>query len=291
MKSEQVILFSDLDGTLLDHHTYTAAPALPCISQLQQTHIPIVLNTSKTRAEIQLIQQQLNLDGPFIVENGAAVYIPKSSFPEQPADTQSLGLFWIKEFAAYKQHILNRLTQLASAFEGQYRGFSSLSSQQVSAITGLSLQQAQLAKQRQYGEPLQWLGDDKSRTEFIEQVRSQGIKVQYGGRFIHLSDHCDKGQALEWLAQQYQKTNPQKIIRTIALGDGGNDIAMLEAADVAVIVRSPAHDYPALTRRDGIYRTQQLGPEGWAEAIQALLLHSTANAPRLHIPAREVTHG
>ena len=65
------IIFSDLDGTLLDHKTYTFDPALEALSIIKSRQIPLILSSSKTRAEIERIQSHLTLKDPFIFENGS----------------------------------------------------------------------------------------------------------------------------------------------------------------------------------------------------------------------------
>lgn len=72
-----VVIYTDLDGTLLDHHTYSAEAASATLSKLRGLGIPVIPCTSKTVAETRPIAAQLGLDGPMIVENGAAVWIPK----------------------------------------------------------------------------------------------------------------------------------------------------------------------------------------------------------------------
>ena len=67
------IIFSDLDGTLLDHFTYQSIAASETLQQLQHANIPVILNTSKTFAELSIIREDLDLDTPFIIENGAAI--------------------------------------------------------------------------------------------------------------------------------------------------------------------------------------------------------------------------
>lgn len=63
-------VFTDLDGTLLDHETYSWEAARPALERLELSGIPWILVTSKTRAEVELWRKQLGNRHPFIIENG-----------------------------------------------------------------------------------------------------------------------------------------------------------------------------------------------------------------------------
>ena len=77
----QLVLFTDLDGTLLDHDTYTAEPALPALDIISRRHIPLVVCTSKTAAEIQKLRDSIGNSDPFISENGGGIFVPENYFP------------------------------------------------------------------------------------------------------------------------------------------------------------------------------------------------------------------
>ncbi|XPF92795.1 HAD-IIB family hydrolase [Colwellia sp. RE-S-Sl-9] len=269
--NKPVIIFSDLDGTLLDHFTYESTPALPVIKQLNAANIPIVLTTSKTLAEVLKIQADLNIKAPLIIENGAAIFIPKNTFRIQPKNTLSMGQYWVKSFCLPRQHWLEIIKDAPAKFKGLYQGFSTLTTEELAELTGLSIANTDLAKNRQYGEPIHWRGDEESKQDFIKYLEKSGATILFGGRFFHVSGNSDKGQALTWLTEHYQKNIGDDTISTIALGDGKNDIAMLEAASIAVQIRSPVHEFPALNKTENVIQTQEYGPAGWAEAIQHLL--------------------
>ena len=79
-KDYRLLVFTDLDGTLLDHESYSFEPALPALAVLKEKNIPLVLCTSKTRAEIELFRIQLKNIHPFISENGGAIFVPKGNY-------------------------------------------------------------------------------------------------------------------------------------------------------------------------------------------------------------------
>lgn len=271
MACKQTIIFSDLDGTLLDHFSYQAKAAQQTLKQLGDAEIPVVLNTSKTLAELEVIRKELKLNTPFIIENGAAIYIPINTFNIQPPETVTIGDYWVKSFCLERQHWLNLLSNHCKEFHRDYRGFATLTTAELCQITGLKLAQAERAKQRQYGEPIQWLGNSANKKAFIEHVVELGASVVHGGRFMHIGGYCDKGQALIWLTERYREHFANSTVYTIALGDGENDTAMLEAADIAVQIRSPVHDFPVLYHQFKTFKSQSYGPEGWAEVIEDLL--------------------
>lgn len=265
----KLIIYSDLDGTLLDHYTYSFEAALPAIEMLENRSIPWILNTSKTFSELADLRRRLNHHHPFITENGAAIYIPKAI--TRLADTSLIdaGDYWCKAFGPKRRVLINA----ANKFKDEFRfiGFNDLSVQDVVDVTGLSHDNAALAMKREYTEPLIWNGSDEELLRFSERLKSQGIQVQKGGRFVHLmGEFCDKSSAMNWLTQAYQSIWNQPVL-TVALGDGENDVGMLKMADIPIVVRSPVHNPPLVENRSDAVISTSYGPHGWVEEIERVL--------------------
>lgn len=270
MTQSSTVIFTDMDGTLLDHYTYSFEAAKPTLAALKQRHVPVVPTTSKTFAEMICLRDAIGLTGPFIVENGAAAYIPHGFFKQKPSGTVWQDGFWCHSFISSKNYWLKLLEMIKPEFDGEFTHFTAMSIEEIQDATGLSEIEASRAAQRQFGEPILWKGTPARKTEFIKAIKDRGAYPLEGGRFIHISGDCNKGQALQWLVDEYSR---QTAIQTssIALGDGNNDIAMLEAADIAVRIASPTHEPPTLQKEEHVYTSTRFGPEGWTEVLTQLL--------------------
>ena len=271
MSKLQPLVFTDLDGSLLDHHSYSFDAARCTLERLDELGIPVIPVTSKTRAEIKQIRDALGNKHPFVAENGAAVFIPRSYFPEPPEGTEEHGDYLVAAFSPPRQRWLSLLQALAPEFPGDFVSFADAGIEGISRMTGLPAEAAALANDRYFSEPVQWLGDDQRRDEFIDALQREGAQPLQGGRFLTLSANCDKGRALSWLRAIYAAQQADTVICDIAIGDSNNDIAMLEAAQTALLVRSPVHDYPALARQQGVMRSEAEGPAGWAQGVERWL--------------------
>ena len=79
-----------------------------------------------------------------------------------------------------------------------------------------------------------------------------------------------KGDAMQWLVAEFERQFPQQSFASIALGDGNNDIGMLNAADYAVRIKSPVNPFPVLKRVEHTYDSTLTGPAGWSECLERL---------------------
>lgn len=269
--NKQFVIFTDLDGTLLDHETYNHEPAAKMLEKLRKAKIPVIPTTSKTYSELTVLRKEIGLTGPFIIENGAAVHIPHGFFRQKPANTQWLNDHWVRQFTSRKQYWINLLQKVGSNYPEQFTHFAAMSIEEICASTGLTPEAAARAAQRQYGEPVLWLGNNTQKARFLTELRLKGARPLQGGRFVHVSGECDKGSALQWVIKELERQNPSTEFISIALGDGENDIAMLEHADIAARILSPGHSLPELNKIDNVIDSSLTGPSGWSETLEQIL--------------------
>ncbi|MFP1924228.1 mannosyl-3-phosphoglycerate phosphatase-related protein [Lonsdalea quercina] len=260
------VIFTDLDGSLLDHDTYRWDPALPWLARLRASQVPVIITTSKTTAEVAPLQHSLGLsDTPFIAENGALVTLPASweNHPDFPH----------KIFSADYPNICRTLNRLRLEHAFDFRGFSEMTDAEVADITGLAIGDAALARRREGSEPLIWLGNDVELERFAACLKPYQLALTQGGRFYHvMGEAVSKGHAVEWLTKQYQR-RAGSAITTLGLGDGPNDRTLLEATQHAVIIKGAVSDKVTLSPEylGEVYRTEFPGPRGWSEGLSHYL--------------------
>ena len=259
-----LIVFTDLDGTLLDHATYSYAPAQPTLDRLRRFQIPLVLASSKTASEMVALRSALGFQNcPIICENGAGLL--------------EAGVAPSTDDAPYRE-IRAALSLLPTELQ-HFEGFGDMDLARLIAVTGLTAQDAQNAALRQFSEPGLWSGDDVSLDRFLRVLRSKGLHARRGGRFLTISHGATKAQQMARSVAMLDK----RI--TIALGDAPNDAEMLAAADYAIILpndRGAPVSVPSGPRQ--IVEADAPGPDGWNQALGALLT-------QLGVPETEKTGG
>lgn len=278
IRKSPALIFTDLDGSLLDHDSYSFAPAVPLLNNLETEYIPVIPITSKTFDEVETLRIKLNNRHPFIIENGAAIAIPCNYFPSMPKECYEKSGFWIIANSRPRDHWNNLLDKNSQEFDGEFETFSSIhkakGAKGIQEITGLSLDQAELSNQRDFSEPIHWLGSEQRKRAFIAKLTAAGGTLLQGGRFLALGGKVDKGRALLQLTKLYEQFNLLAEFHTLAIGDSGNDISMLEAATSAIIIRSKTHAAPSLSRDSNLIKSDAFGPEGWAESVSFWLSNS-----------------
>jgi mannosyl-3-phosphoglycerate phosphatase len=246
------VLFTDLDGTLLDASTYSFDPARPALQALRGAGVPIVVCTSKTRAEMDPILRALGLKGPSIVENGGAII-------EDDGEVVPLGPSATKLLRGY--------ALLKERAKGALRGFHEMSDAEVSAETRLSTDEASRARRREFDLPFSILGSEDLGPMLAREAKKLGMRVSRGGRYHHLHGSSDKGKALRVVMRRWRRRS------AVAIGDSANDLPMLKAAKVAYAVktREGRHDPDLVNGVPKLRLIDRPGPEGWAIAVEQFL--------------------
>lgn len=274
------VVFTDVDGCLVDHTTYSFREASAALDRLRERGIPLVLCSSKTRAEVERLQQELGTSGPFVTENGGALFVPTGHFPfALPGARETAGHQVIDLGRPYPE-VVAALRACARAAGVRVVGFSDQAVTEVAAGTGLSLPAARLAKLREYDEPFRIVeGDPAQRARMFRALSAAGLRTTEGGRYHHVGGPTDKGVAVGLLLRFYRWAHGQFV--SVGLGDGPNDVPFLRLVDLAFVVANPASGATARVARQvpSARVTAAAGPAGWHEAMSGILGHETGTAP------------
>ncbi|HEY0664480.1 MAG TPA: DUF4147 domain-containing protein [Gallionella sp.] len=261
----KTIIITDLDGTLLDAARYSFEPALPALKLVRASGIPLILCSSKTRAEMEVVRTQLGNDHPFIVENGGGLFIPQGYFTDTPG-AADCGGYRLVAFGTPYAEIRRGFIALRDALGARVRGFGDMTADEVSALTGLGLEDARRAQQRDFDEP--FVFDSVPDAGFLRGIAQAGLNWTEG-RLFHLMGSHDKGRAVSLLKSLYVKHCGATL--SIGLGDSLNDLPLLQAVDRPVLVRRDDGGRDARIAVPCLIETQRPGPAGWNEVVLRLL--------------------
>ncbi len=261
-----LIVFTDLDGTLLDRR-YSWEPARPAIERLRAKDVPWILVSSKTRAEVEWWRAKMDNPHPFIVENGAAAFVPTGYFPFPVPHARRRDSYELLEWGTSYRELVASLEASSLSSRCPVRGFHDMPAAEVSVTCNLPLKQASLAKLREYDEPFRILDPSRAR-QLQHAIEDRGLRWTKGGRFWHITGANDKAVAVIALQHLYERANGP--VKTIGLGDALNDAPFLQVVTVPVLVRSRESSKLKAAVPGGIL-TRQPGPAGWNETILGMI--------------------
>ena len=220
IKNSKIWIVTDVDGTLMDH-SYDLTPAKETIIRLKELKIPVILCTSKTASEVKVIQEDLGLNDPYIVENGGAIY----------SDYDIEGRWEIILGERY-QNLENILKKLSNDVNFQLRPLNDLSDYEANSLTGLSGDSLNLMRDRHWSMP--FLNPPDDLVDDLKQFcHKYEVVIFRGNRMSHLlSKNSSKGKAIKKLKEFSNNTN----VKIIGLGDSPNDLPLLKEADHRVVI-------------------------------------------------------
>jgi mannosyl-3-phosphoglycerate phosphatase len=268
----QAVVFADLDGPLLHARSEALEPAREALALLEQKHIPLVLWSGGTQVEIERIRTRLGILHPFIVESGAAAFVPEGYFPFIVSGSIRRMAYRVLEFGRPYTEVTEILHRVADGLGIGIVGFCDMSVLDVAGECGLSMLDARLAKLREYDEPFRIVdGEAPSRDRLVQALRRARLRCVKGARFDHATGVSERGAGIAALRELYRRRYGNVL--TVGLGGNLDDLTLLRAVDVPLVVMSQDAGAPARLLRElpNARLSGQEGQAGWARALVGAL--------------------
>ena len=245
----QYLIFSDIDNTLLQsyiikegeiYHIEEYGEIKEIVQKLRKNKIPLVLCSSKTRFEQEKIRKYLQIDDPYVVENGGAIFIPENYFP---IDFEEFGLSisrnnenLVIELGKSYNRIIETLQEIREIFHIEFIAVHDLSLPELAQKVGISIEDAKLMASREYSETI--LEININKLDKLKKILNyRGLRILQGTRYNTVSSLHDKGSAISILKKLYSIKYENEKIETIGIGDAFNDIPMFENVDKPFLVQ------------------------------------------------------
>jgi len=275
----RLILFTDLDGALLDATTYRHDVTRSALDRLREYAVPLIICTSKTKAEVEPLRREIDNHDPFIVENGGALYIPDGYFKDPLTGSTGRDGYRVVELGIAYPRVRKALRRIEKMVGATLIGFGDMTAEDIVRVTGLARPDAERARQREYDEPFLIDGSPMSLEGVREAAQQLGLAVLPGGRFHLLVGGIDKGRACQFLIEHYR--NEWGEVTTAGIGDSLNDWPMLQVVDRPFLVERPEGGYVAGGGVEGLTRLRGIGPDGWKKGVSRLLEESVPHPQAL----------
>ena len=256
----KVVIFTDLDGSLLHRETFKFDTIKDYISSLIDQGIIIIPNSSKTEKEIEKFSEELGVKLPYISENGSSIQglnLINVNFPNKiilsREKEELLKIFKDK----VPEQLRDKCVQISKIIKKEQE-----------KIFGQTDDKLKNALNRKYTLPFLFVGNKNEKNKLTKILNSNLLTLQEGGRVLNLCDNINKIKSMNRVIKILKKTEDK--IKTIGVGDNYNDLEMLKNCDVPCLVFNDQFKLDKINI-DNLIFSNKPSPEGWADVIKKAL--------------------
>jgi mannosyl-3-phosphoglycerate phosphatase len=273
MLAPRHVIFTTVEGALLDSGSRSWAPAADALAEISRRRTPLVLSSRGTRAELEPFRRKIEHSHPFITESGGGLFLPDGYFSLALEGAARAGRYFCAPFGQPYAAVTQALAEIAAKARASVVGYSQLSARELAPNTGESPREAELARQREFSERFFFAGNvEKSATRFAKIAREKHWDTVPGEPFWELRSGNDEGRAVRYSMRLY-RTSMRSRLRSVGIGCGTGDLSLLLSVDHPIILPDSRNIVnPDLVARlpDAILG-EAPGAPGWNEVVLRLL--------------------
>ena len=273
MLAPRQLIFTALEGALLNPHSHLFAGAEEALAEVNRRQIPLVLLTSRTRAQIEPLRRELEHRHPFVTESGGGVFIPDGYFNFRIPGAQRCGRYLCVALGKPYREVAAALDEIAQESGVGVAGFHHMTAREVALNTRMPPREAELARSREFDEPFFFTSaDERAIARFVAAAGQCGFQVRRGSNFWHFSSGCDTSRAVQLLTRLFRQ-NAHIKLRTVGIGSAAEDLHWLHVVDDAALLPGDGVEPNAAAAPDlqRISVSEAPGPAGWNSAVLGII--------------------
>lgn len=256
----------DVDGTLIDNNNKITQKTKDAIQKASQKGIVITISTGRPIQATLPLLDELEIDMPFIAYNGAMVVLGKSGeilydMSLEPGDAQEIYQLGLEYDTTIMVWSKNRLYVSRSDERARLYGKQARTAPELLTSPGTVFQRG-VTK-------ILWYDDVPTINRYVEEMSSRlkcDVNYHTSKPFYleFVNKNVSKSLALQKIGEHYGISREEMI----AIGDGFNDLSMIEYADLGVAMGNA--DVEIKNRAD--YVTLGNDEDGAAVVIEKFVL-------------------
>ena len=271
MRSSNTVVFCAIDDLLpVSGKPLTGFPEF--LEAVSEVSIPFVWLTGRNRHQLDSTLRRLGHSEPFIAEGGSCVYLAEDYFHLKPARTIRLGRFICIPAAKPQPAAAEALDLLSEQTGITVVPLRSLSPRELIQNTGLSKQDAESIRQRDFDEIFFFAGaSDADIARFRKEAVNLKFSVRPHGFLWSLAVNASAATCVRELRKLYDRAF-HKSAFSIGLATSSDAPELFPACDRAILLtdRSSALEGPALAGGSAPKTLPLFGGETWPQALEMI---------------------
>ena len=267
------VVFSALEGTLLNVGSRSLAPAADAVEELAARGVPLILCTAYTRAEIEPLRRKIGHSYPFITESGGGLFIPDGYFSQKLEGAARAGRYFCVPFGRSQTEAAAAIEEIATEAGADVVLYSQMSVREIAANTGQPVREAELSRQRDFSERFFFAGGTEATVSRFSSIAAErGWQSASEGAFWELRSGNDVRRAVRYLMQTYRDALRSRL-SSVGVGSRDQDVELLCAVDLPIVLpkRKGESEAVLMARLSHPFAAASPGPEGWSEAVLSVL--------------------
>ena len=263
------VIFSAVEGALLDSKTQSWLAAGEALEELDRRRVPLILVSSGTRAELEPLRRKMEHGHPFITESGGGLFLPDGYFAKHLEGAVRDGRYFAVGLGRPYADAVAASEEIAEESGASIVGYAQMTAREIARNTGESVHQAERARKREFSERFFFAGgSEKVIGRFEREAHKKGWDAVRGEPFWQLHSGNDEGRALRHLMRLLRDSLHTRL-RAVAIGSSARDLSLLTAADHAVALPQRGQEFDPLlsSRLPKAITGEAPGPVGWNQAV------------------------